>query len=312
MTELNVARAFHALFDPRHEGYNKVFKTFKGGRGGAKTTEIAQAFILRGMNQRRKILCGREYQNSITDSVHATLKEEIEKLPVADSFYTVQDNGIFGKNGTEFLFKGLHKSINSVKSIPGITDTWIEEGQTISQRSLDILIPTVLRTKDPWVVTSFNPDDEDDAVFKRFVTNFDPKTDYLRHVNYDENPWFPEALRVEMERAKSTDTDLYNHVWLGETRKNGLGSIYGKLMQTAREDGRITTVPYNPAFPVITAWDLGFGDSTVILFCQIVGKEPRIIVLNLLNPSPTTTNATFSPTMRATPHCGPEQRLWRS
>jgi phage terminase large subunit len=101
----------------------------------------------------------------------------------------------------------------------------------------------------------------------------------IAEANWMDNPFFPEVLRVEMEQDRARDPDNYGHVWLGEYQRFAGGAIYGREMINAVEaqPSRVTSVPYNPAFPVITAWDLGYGDATAIWFCQIVGREPRLI-----------------------------------
>jgi len=272
--ELSIAPPFQCLFDEDDPNYYKRYIVFYGGRGSGKTFSIADSYLVKGLRSKRRILCAREFQNSISDSVLKTLEDAIDRLKLRD-FYTVQNNGIFGKNGTEFIFKGLRNNIQSVKSMAGVTDVWLEEAQTLSDRSYEVLIPTI-REEGSQFVISFNPDNDDDPTYTRFVVNT-PDDAHVCKVNYDDNPFFPEVLRKEMEYIKARDTDLYNHIWLGETRKNNVGSIYAKWINEIEEAGQITNVPYNPSVPVITSWDLGYGDSTVIWFAQIVGKEPRLI-----------------------------------
>jgi phage terminase large subunit len=270
--EISIAEPFKCLFDENDPNYWSRYLVWYGGRGSGKTVSIAKGLLIRGMKRTERILCAREFQNSISDSVLKTLEDEIDALGLR-GFYEVQNNAIYGKNGTEFIFKGLRNNIQSIKSMAGITLVWLEEAQTLSDRSYEILIPTI-RAEGSQIMVSFNPDNDDDPTYIRFVVN-QPDDAYICKVNYDENPWFPETLRKEMEFIKHRDTDLYNHIWLGETRKNNVGAIYAKWINDIEE--QITNVPYNPSFPVITAWDLGIGDSTVIWFCQMVGFEPRII-----------------------------------
>jgi len=272
--ELSIAAPFQCLFDEDDPNYHKRYIVFYGGRGSGKTVTIAKALLLRGYRNKERILCCREYQNSISDSVLKTLEDEIEVLGL-QSFYKVQNNGIFGLNGTEFIFKGVKNNIQSIKSMAGITIVWPEEAQTVSDRSWDVLIPTI-RSEGSQFFISFNPDEEDDPTYQRFVVN-PPPNSHIVKVNYDENPWFPTTLREEMEYQKSKDTELYNHIWLGQTRRAGLGAVYGKEMADALEDNRITNVPYTPAAPVNTYWDLGWADQTAIWFGQTIGKEPRAI-----------------------------------
>jgi len=272
--ELNIAEPFLPLFDETDPNYNKRYLVFYGGRGSGKTVTIAKALLLRGYRKKERILCCREYQNSISDSVLKTLEDEIEVLGL-QAFYKVQNNGIFGLNGTEFIFKGVKNNIQSIKSMAGITIVWPEEAQTVSDKSWDVLIPTI-RAEGSQFFISFNPDEEDDPTYQRFVINPPPNA-YVCKVNYDSNPWFPETLREEMEYVKGRDTELYNHIWLGNTRRAGLGAVFGKEMEEAFKDGRITSVPWTPAAATMTFWDLGWADQTAIWFGQTVGKEPRSI-----------------------------------
>ncbi len=273
--KVQITEPFLPLVDESHPNYKSRYLTWYGGRGGMKTTSISDGLLIRGIRQTERILCGREFQNSISDSVHKTLADEIVRLGMQDH-YEVQATGIFGKhNGTEFLFRGLKSNIQSLKSIAGITIFWNEEAQTTSQKSIDVIMPTI-RAENSQIINSMNPDLEDDPAYQYFVVN-PPPDSYVRKVNYTDNPFLPDTLRKEAEYCLKTDPDKYNHIWLGECQKLNEGTILGKWLVQAELDGRITTVPYNPAVPVITSWDLGYSDATVIWFCQLVGKEPRLI-----------------------------------
>jgi len=271
---LSIAEPFLPLFDESDPNYKARYIVYYGGRGSGKTVSIAKALLLRGYRNKERILCCREYQNSISDSVLRTLEDEIEVLGL-QSFYKVQNNGIFGLNGTEFIFKGVKNNIQSIKSMAGVTLVWPEEAQTISDNSWDVLIPTI-RAEGSQFIISFNPDEEDDPTYQRFVVNPPPGA-FVCKVNYDQNPFFPKVLADEMHYVKTRDSELYNWVWLGQTRRAGLGAVYGKEMADAETDGRITNVPWTPAVETNTYWDLGWADQTAIWFGQTVGKEPRAI-----------------------------------
>lgn len=271
MPDINIIEAFAPLFDEQDPHYNSRYLVWYGGRGSGKTVTVSKGLLIRGMKKKERILCCREFQNSISDSVFKQLCDDIADLGL-DEFYSVTQNSIKGANGTEFLFKGLRNNIQSVKSTAGVTLCHVEEAQTVSSLSWDVLIPTI-REEGSQIIITFNPDEEDDPTYQRFVVN-PPPDSYVRKVNYDENKWLPETLRKEMEYAKR-DTDNFNHVWLGMPRRAGLGAVYGKEMAAALP--RITNVPYTPAAPVYTFWDLGYSDHTAIWFAQTVGKEPRAI-----------------------------------
>ena len=133
---------FQCLVDPNDPDYRSRYKEWHGGRGSGKSTQLARAAIFRGSIKPLRILCTREYQNSISESILVLLSAQIRKMGLEDK-YDVQRNGIFGKNGTEFIFKGLKHGINSIKSMEGIDICLVEEAQTISEESWRILIPTV-------------------------------------------------------------------------------------------------------------------------------------------------------------------------
>ena len=274
---------------------NWRYKILEGGRGSGKSENIAQALIMLGAEEPQIILCTREVQHSIRDSVHSTLKQWIGKLEFDDGtpyseFYTIKETYIRGKNGTEFIFSGL-SNIDSLKSISQVRRCWVEEGQTVRKSSWEKLIPSI-RWEDntrgkhctrnggtieqlPGLVSeiwvSYNPELPTDDTYMRFHVN-PPKTACVIQMNWRDNPWFPEVLRVEMEHLKEKSNDDYMHVYEGVPRTTVSGAIYGKEMKAATEEGRIGSVPYNRAKPVDTIWDLGFGDKMAIWFCQVYGN----------------------------------------
>lgn len=250
------------------------YKVLYGGRGGAKSWGIARALLLQGASEKHKILCCREIQRSITESVHSLLAEQIEALGLS-AFYKVQNTSIVGKNGTEFLFAGLRTNIANIKSIPGITRAWVEEAQTVSKSSMKVLIPTI-RENGSEIWLSFNPELEDDDIYQDFIAN--PPTDTtIININYWDNPWFPDVLRQEMEDMKKRNFKDYLNVWEGKCKQTVDGAIFAEELRKASEDQRITRVPVAAGIPVCTYWDLGQSDNTAIWFVQQVGLEYRII-----------------------------------
>lgn len=250
------------------------YKVAYGGRGGAKSWAFAKALLLLGASKTIRVLCAREIQDSIKDSVLKLLADQIQEMGM-DSFYDVQTAGIFGKNGTEFSFIGLKNNPAKVKSYEGVTHCWVEEAATVSKRSWDVLIPTI-RRQDSEIWISFNPELETDETYKRFVLNPPPNA-YVEKINYSDNPWLPDTLRTEMEHSKASDPDQYNHVWLGFTKKMLDGAVYAKELRRAEEEGRFTKIKYDASKPVHTFWDLGRADKTAIWFAQIIGFEFRVI-----------------------------------
>lgn len=228
---VQIAEPFEPLYDPyRH-------KVFYGGRGATKSWEFARAILVQGAVKPELTICAREYQTSIEDSVHRLLSEQIQRLNM-ESFYTVQANIIKGLNGTEMVFKGLKNNINNLKSFEGADRVWVEEAQNVSERSWDVLIPTIRKQgSEIWV--SFNPEDELDPTYQRFVVNT-PHDTYLRKINYNENPWFWDSPLVqEMEECKKTNYNKYLHIWEGECNTDYEDSIIQPEWFEAAKDSHI-------------------------------------------------------------------------
>jgi phage terminase large subunit len=250
------------------------YKVLYGGRGGAKSWGVARALLIKGVQEPIRVLCAREFQTSIKDSVHKLLCDQIEALQLL-SFYEITQANIKGKNGTEFAFAGLKNNISNIKSFEGVDVCWVEEAQTVSRLSWNVLIPTIRKEKSEiWV--SFNPELETDETYQRFVMK--PPDDCIQlKVNWSDNPWFPETLRLEKDALKERDLEAYNQVWEGLCRQTVDGAIFASEMQQAEKDGRITRVAYDATKPVHAVFDLGWSDSTAIWFLQFVGMETRLI-----------------------------------
>ena len=265
------------------------YKIIYGGRGSSKSWSVARILLRHGYKSRLRILCGREIQNTIEESVHQLLKEQIDNLGL-DWFYTVTDKSIVGLNGTEFLFKGLRsQDIAKVKSLENIDICWIEEGQTLTKKSWKTLIPTirsederdgVLFSSEIWV--TFNPDLADDETYVRFVVS-PPADSIVVKVNWRDNPWFPKVLEAErqemmrqVELGNETQAE-YDNVWEGICKPSVEGAIYANQIALATEQGRIAcNVPYDPLLKVHTVWDLGWGVMAVGIY-QRQASEMRII-----------------------------------
>jgi len=257
-----------SLFKPSR--YNILY----GGRGGAKSWGVARALLIKGLEKKIRILCTREFQKSIKDSVHKLLTDQIYSMGL-ESAYVVQQNAIKGRNGTEFSFEGLRHNIANIKSYEGVDYCWVEEAQTVSKSSWDILIPTI-RKEESEIWVTFNPELEDDETYQRFVVNPPPDANVVK-INWNDNPWFPEVLKQEKDYLREKDFDAYLNVWEGNCREVLDGAIYAAEIRKATEDDRFTNVPYDPTKPVDTFWDLGWADNTSIWFAQQVGFEYRII-----------------------------------
>lgn len=243
------------------------YKGAKGGRGSAKSWSFARALLVIGSTRKTRILCAREVQKSIKQSVHKLLKDQIEAMGLT-GFYEVLETEIRGKNGSEFAFTGLSDhTVDSIKSFEGCDIVWVEEAQSVSKRSWDVLIPTI-RKDDSEIWLSFNPELETDETFDRFVTN-KPEGAIVVDMNYTDNPWFPEVLEKERLHAKATmsKTD-YEHIWEGKCKPAVSGAIYYDEVAAAEADGRICAVPHDPLKKVHVVFDLGWNDAMSISLVQ--------------------------------------------
>lgn len=200
---------FKPLFQP------KRYKTFHGGRGGAKSWAAARALVIMAASGKLRILCTREVQNSIKDSVHKLLKDQIEMLGL-NPWFRITNESITSASGSEFLFKGLRFDPLGIKSTEGVDICWVEEAQSVSSDSWAILIPTIRKEgSEIWV--TFNPGEESDPTYQRFIVN-PPDDSITVEVNYYDNPYLPETLRKEMEYCKRIDYEAYEHIWLGKPK----------------------------------------------------------------------------------------------
>jgi phage terminase large subunit len=258
------------LFQPEKSRY----RILHGGRGGAKSWGVARALLIKGAQRSLRILCAREFQTSIKDSVHKLLCDQIIDLGL-EGFYEITQASIRGKNGTEFAFVGLKNNVANVKSYEGVDICWVEEAQTTSRLSWNILIPTIRKEgSEIWV--TFNPELETDETYQRFVLH-PPENAIVQKINWSDNPWFPETLMLEKDALKMRDIEAYNTVWEGICRQTVDGAIFAREMQMAELDGRITKVGYDPMKPVHAVFDLGWSDATAIWFVQFIGMETRLI-----------------------------------
>jgi phage terminase large subunit len=256
------------LFDPAR------YKVLYGGRGGAKSWGVARALLIIGARQATRILCAREFQTSIKDSVHKLLSDQIFAMGLED-FYEITQTAIRGKNGTEFSFAGLKNNVANIKSYEGCDIAWVEEAQTTSKLSWNVLIPTIRKEgSEIWI--TFNPELETDETYKRFVVD-PPENCIVQRVNWSDNPWFPETLRLEKDALYARDREAYNTIWEGVCRQTVDGAIFAKEMQQAEFEGRITRVPYDPIKPVMAVFDIGWADATAVWFIQFIGMETRLI-----------------------------------
>lgn len=252
----------------------KRYKVMFGGRGAGRSWGAARALLLMGTQRSIRVLCAREFQNSIEESVHKVLSDQIVALGLSD-FYNIQLKKIEGKNGTSFSFEGIRNNTTRIKSYEGIDYCWVEEANKVTKSSWGILIPTIRKTgSEIWI--TFNPELETDYTYRRFVLDADDSM-FVIKMTYRDNKWFPKELQDEMERDKLRDYDYYLNVWEGNCLQQLEGAVYAKELRRAQEEGRITRVPWDRQYPVDTWWDLGRADRTAIWFTQRVAMQWRVI-----------------------------------
>lgn len=200
------------------------YKVAWGGRGSAKSHTFARMLLLQAAEKPLRILCARELQISIKDSVHRLLADLVSAMGLDDKF-EVGQSFLRGKNGSDFIFKGLRHNAAEIKSTEGIDRVFVEEASAVSDDSWKLLIPTIRAPgSEIWAV--FNPDQASDPVYRRFVID-PPDNAIVRRVNYDDNPWFPPELEAERAYLARVDPDAYAHVWLGECRTHTEAQVLG-------------------------------------------------------------------------------------
>lgn len=205
-----------------------LFYVFFGGRGGGKSENVSFSLVSLGASKKLRILCVRESQSSLAESVKSLIEKWIDKLNL-NSFYKITTSSIIGKNGTEFLFMGMrsHTAIN-VKSIADVDITWIEEAEAFSKRSWELLVPSVTRTKNPKIIITFNPYNDDDVIYKEFIGNTPPANSFIQLVNYMDNPFFKDT---HLEKIRQDDEirlpkSEYEHKWLGKLVTKSEDSLF--------------------------------------------------------------------------------------
>lgn len=267
-------KALECLFVPKRH------KVMYGGRGAGRSWGCARALLILGASKPIRVLCAREFQNSIADSVHKLLADQVSMLGL-DHVYEVQANRIISRPGmvpggtTGFAFEGIRNNASRIKSYEGIDYCWVEEANKVSRTSWEVLLPTVRKEQSEIWIT-FNPELESDYTYQRFVMQ--PSDDSIVcKMTWRENPWFPEVLQKEMEDLKKRDYDAYLNVWEGFTRQVLEGAVFAKELQRTQAENRICSVVWDRETPVDTFWDLGRRDMTAIWFAQRVSMQFRIL-----------------------------------
>jgi phage terminase large subunit len=209
-----------------------------GGRASSKSWDAAGFATFLASNYKLRVLCVRQFQNKIEESVYTLLKTQIERFGLLSKF-RVLDNKIIGRDtGSEFMFYGLWRSIDEIKSLEGIDVLWIEEAHNLTEEQWKVLEPTIRKEgSQVWVV--FNPKLATDFAYKRFVLDPPPNT-IVRKINYDENPFLSETMRQLIDAAKAEDYDGYLHIYEGVPRQDDDGVIIKRSWIAAAIDAHKT------------------------------------------------------------------------
>lgn len=259
MDKLYIPKIFRDLL-----GRRARYKVYHGGRGGGKSRAIAAALIHMASVTSLRILCAREIQLSIKDSVKRLLDDEIVRQGLQAEYTSTLTEIRNNRTGSLFIFSGLRgASADTIKSYEGIDICWLEEAHSISQRSWDVLIPTIRKEQSEiWI--SFNPYLKTDPVYKMFVEGTPPPDSVVVEVNHYDNPFFPDVLRREMEWDRERDPDKYTHVWLGKPVQNTDTQVF---------NGTWTIAPCPEPHPnemLYFGADWGFAqDPTTLVRCWI-------------------------------------------
>ena len=237
------------------------YKVAHGGRGSAKSWGFARALLALSLEKKIRILCVREFQNSIQESVHQLLRDQISLMEL-EPYFIIQQTTIKSYKGSDFIFAGIRSNPTKIKSTEGVDIVWCEEAEKISERSWEILIPTIRKPgSEIWV--TFNPDEESDPTYKRFVIS-PPDEANIVEMSFRDNPWFPVELCKEKDYLARVDADAYAHVWEGKCRKaSGAQILRGKTCIEYFDPGEGWDGPYQGA-------DWGFAeDPTTFVRCWI-------------------------------------------
>jgi phage terminase large subunit len=266
---LSIPEKLEGLLTPQR------YKVMWGGRGSAKSWTTAAALVHKATMNPLRILCARETQKSIQESVHRLIKDTIDRLGVSHLF-EVQEARILGVNGSDFAFAGIkQQSIANLKSFEGVDICWVEEAQVVTKRSWDVLIPTIRKPgSEIWI--TFNPELDTDETYTRFVVD-PPDNAWVQRINWNDNPWFNKEMDDERLLMSRRDPIGYRTVWEGECRPAVEGAIYARELDALLRGGRFAVVSHDSLLKTHTVWDLGWNDQTVILMVQRAASELRIV-----------------------------------
>lgn len=268
---IDVAPVFRPLLDRAR------YKAAYGGRGSGKSQFMADLLVATAVAKPGfRALCCREVQKSLKESAKRLIESKIQAHGVG-SLFDVQEAQIRTPGGGLIAFAGLQDHTSeSIKSYEGFDVAWVEEAQTVSDRSLNMLRPTI-RAPGSSLWFSWNPRFEKDAVDKMFRSGEAPTDAVVVKANWDANPWFPDELEQERLDCIRQQAEQYDHIWEGGYVSVADGAYFAKHLAQARVDGRITDMPMDPLLPLKAYWDIGVRDATSIWVMQSRGRELRFL-----------------------------------
>ncbi len=269
--QIDVAPVFEPLLEPSR------YKGAHGGRGSGKSQFYADAVIIRALSQPGlRVLACREIQKSLKESAKRLLEGKIEEYGLG-SLFDCQAAEIKTPGGGLIAFAGLQDHTSeSIKSYEGFDIAWVEEAQTVSEKSLNLLRPTIRKPgSELWF--SWNPRFDTDAVDKMLRGAELPSDALIVQANWSDNPWFPDELEQERLDCLRAQPDQYDHIWEGGYATITEGAYYAGVLATARTEGRIGVVSEDSLLPKRAYWDIGVSDATAIWVCQQRGDQLRFI-----------------------------------
>lgn len=269
----NVVAKFPKVYKALDDDYR--YKVVYGGRAAARSWTFGRKLLIRGANEPILVLCTRELQKSIKDSVHRLLKNQINLLGL-DGFYKATETSIKGINGTEFIFLGTKHNPTEIKSLEGVDVCWIEEAHAITEDSWDIIDPTIRKEgSEIWI--SYNTRFKYDTIHKMFAVDIPPPKSLVMKTSYKDNPYLTAVLEEQKETMRIKDYEKYLNIWEGELKQLATGAVFGKQITEVKKTHRITYIPVQKNCEAFTFSDLGKKDQTAFWIMQRVGKEYRFI-----------------------------------
>lgn len=272
---VEIPEAFQCMFDPQWRDI-----ALYGGRSGGKTHNVGGALVIQAAQKSRRVVCAREMQNSIRDSSKALIEDKIKDYDLGRHFI-ITDQEIRGarpyNEDTRFIFKGMWRNPDAIKSLEGADDFWGDEASRFSERSIRLIRPT-MRKPGSRMIWTWNPEFDHDPIDRMFRGQTPPPNSYVREISYKDNPWFKGSpLEAEMAHDYAVDFAKADHVWGGKYVSAVDGSYYTQQLSQARSEGRITALAKDPVLTVRAFWDLGYRDATSIWIAQFVGQKINVL-----------------------------------